>query len=61
MRRSRTGLVATGGSDLDGDLLGAVLPRRTPIAPRPGLMWLVDGGRSRLVQVAHPAPATDAP
>ena len=61
VRRSRMGLVATGGSDLDGDLLGAVLPRRTPIAPRPGLMWLVDGGRSRLVQVAQPAPATDAP
>ncbi len=53
LRRSRMGLVATGGSELDGDLLGAILPRRTPIAARPGLMWLVGGGRTRLVQVAH--------
>lgn len=59
VRRSRIGLVATGGSDLDGDLLGAVLPRRVPIAPRPGLMWLVDGGHHRLVQVATDRPATD--
>ena len=61
LRRSRTGLVATGGSDLDGDLLGAVLPRRTPIAPRPGLMWLVGVGRPRLVQVAHRGAANDVP
>lgn len=59
VRRSRLGLVASGGGDMDGDLLGVVLPRRAPIAPRPGLMWAVDGGRAQLVQVAtdeaHPA------
>ena len=52
VRRSRMGLVFTGGSDLDGDLFGVVLPRRTPIPPRPGLAWVVAGGPPRLVQVA---------
>lgn len=52
LRRSRTGLIACGGSELDGDVLGAVLPRRTPIAPRPGLMWRVEGGSIQLVQAA---------
>ncbi|MGE0140660.1 MAG: FtsK/SpoIIIE domain-containing protein [Ilumatobacteraceae bacterium] len=58
VRRSRLGLVLSGGSDLDGDLLGVMLPRRTVIAPRPGLAHLVDGGRLELVQLAHPAPQT---
>lgn len=52
VRRSRTGLVLTGGSDLDGDLLGVVLPRRTPVPARPGLGWLVAAGQVQLVQVA---------
>ncbi|MBI4935828.1 MAG: hypothetical protein HY828_18250 [Actinobacteria bacterium] len=52
VRRSRLGLVAAGGGDLDGDLLGATLPRRTPVDPRPGLMWIVQQGTAELVQVA---------
>jgi S-DNA-T family DNA segregation ATPase FtsK/SpoIIIE len=52
VRRSRLGLVATAANDLDGDLLGAVLPRRTPIAARPGLMWLVADGEVVLAQVS---------
>ena len=59
LRRSRLGMIAAGGGDMDGDLLGVALPRRTPIAARPGLMWVVDGGCVELVQVAtdeaHPA------
>ena len=51
VRRSRTGLVLTGGGDLDGDLLGVVLPRRTPLAARPGLAWMV-GADISLVQLA---------
>jgi S-DNA-T family DNA segregation ATPase FtsK/SpoIIIE len=54
VRRSRLGLVLSGGSDLDGDLLGVVLPRRAVIMPRPGLAYLVDGGRVELVQLARP-------
>jgi S-DNA-T family DNA segregation ATPase FtsK/SpoIIIE len=54
VRRSRLGVVLTGGSDLDGDLLGVMLPRRSVLAPRPGLAHLVDGGRLDLVQLARP-------
>jgi S-DNA-T family DNA segregation ATPase FtsK/SpoIIIE len=52
LRRSRLGLVAAAASDVDGDLLGVVLPRRLPVAARPGLMWAVDNGSLTLVQVA---------
>ncbi len=52
VRRSRLGLVTTAANDLDGDLLGAILPRRTPIAPRPGLVWVVADGDIALTQVA---------
>lgn len=52
VRRSRLGVVHTGGSDLDGDLLGAVLPRRIPVRPRAGLAWVVADGDVRLVQLA---------
>ncbi|MDP2291809.1 MAG: FtsK/SpoIIIE domain-containing protein [Actinomycetota bacterium] len=52
VRRSRMGVVLTGGSELDGDLLSAVVPRRTPVPARPGLAWLVDNGTVRLVQLA---------
>ncbi len=57
IRRSRIGIVSAGSSDLDGDLVGALLPRRTPVPPRPGLSYLVDNGTLTLVQVAlDPAP-----
>ena len=39
-------------NDLDGDLLGATLPRRRPIPARPGLAWLIGRGEVRLIQVA---------
>ena len=54
--RSRCGLVLTAPGDVDGELLGATLPRRTVIAPRPGLAWLVDARGHRLVQVAARMP-----
>jgi DNA segregation ATPase FtsK/SpoIIIE, S-DNA-T family len=52
VRRSRLGILTAAANDLDGDLLGAVLPRRTPIAARPGLVWLVSDGNVVLAQVA---------
>jgi S-DNA-T family DNA segregation ATPase FtsK/SpoIIIE len=61
VRRSRLGLVTTAANDLDGDLLGAMLPRRTPIAPRPGLVWLVSDGTFVLTQVAVDAPIAPQP
>ncbi len=60
VRRRRIGLVAASGSDLDGDLLGATLPRSLPVAARPGLMWVVECGRARLVQVALPGATAQA-
>ncbi len=52
VRRSRLGIVTAAAGDLDADLLGAVLPRRLPIAARPGLAWLVSDGTVVLAQVA---------
>jgi S-DNA-T family DNA segregation ATPase FtsK/SpoIIIE len=54
VRRSRTGIVFGPADDLDGELLGASVPRRWPIPPRPGLGWLVSSGASTLVQLAVP-------
>ena len=62
VRRSRLGIVTSAANDLDGDLLGAMLPRRLPIQPRPGLAWLVADGDVVLTQVAidHPIPVDRA-
>jgi len=57
VRRSRLGLVMAAANELDGDLLGATLPRRLPIPARPGLAWLIADGDRRLMQVAV-APST---
>jgi hypothetical protein len=59
MRRSRLGLVMAAASEADRELLGTSIPRRCPLAPRPGLAWLVDGAEASLVQVA--APEDDEP
>jgi S-DNA-T family DNA segregation ATPase FtsK/SpoIIIE len=60
VRRSRLGLLLALGTDADGDLLGELLPRRTPIPARRGLAWLVDADGRRLVQVAVDQPAGSA-
>jgi S-DNA-T family DNA segregation ATPase FtsK/SpoIIIE len=51
VRHARLGMVAAGGGDSDGDLLGVVLPRRLPVRPRSGLMWIVDHDGHHLVQI----------
>ena len=55
--RSRCGFVMTAPGEIDGDLLGVVLPRRTAVPHRPGLGWLIDGRGHRLVQVAGRMPS----
>jgi S-DNA-T family DNA segregation ATPase FtsK/SpoIIIE len=55
--RSQCGLLLTSSGEVDGDLLGATLPRRSPIPARPGLAWLVDRHGPRLAQVAARMPA----
>jgi S-DNA-T family DNA segregation ATPase FtsK/SpoIIIE len=57
LARSRCGIVLTAPGEIDGELLGTTLPRRTLIAPRPGLGWLVDTAAPRLVQLAGRLPA----
>ena len=52
VRRSRLGLLFAACSDTDGDVLGELLPRHRPLPPRPGLAWMVGGGRRSMVQVA---------
>jgi S-DNA-T family DNA segregation ATPase FtsK/SpoIIIE len=54
--RSRCGIVMTAPGEIDGELLGAVLPRRSVVGHRPGLGWVIDGGGLRLVQVAGRMP-----
>jgi S-DNA-T family DNA segregation ATPase FtsK/SpoIIIE len=54
--RSRCGLIMTSMGDVDGELLGAVLPRRSTIPARPGLAWIVDHQGQRLAQVAARMP-----
>jgi hypothetical protein len=46
----------TAMGDVDGELLGATLPRRALIPPRPGLAWIIDQDGQRLVQVAARMP-----
>jgi S-DNA-T family DNA segregation ATPase FtsK/SpoIIIE len=53
VRLSRTGLLLDANVDLDGDLLGVTLPRRSLVARAPGRGWLVDGGGGlQVIQVA---------
>jgi S-DNA-T family DNA segregation ATPase FtsK/SpoIIIE len=52
LRRSRSGLLLAPNPDLDGELLGQVLPRRAPVTLGPGRGWLVDGSDLEVVQVA---------
>ena len=54
IRRSRIGVLAAACTDIDGDLLGELLPRRRPLPPRPAwpgsstapvVGWRRSGGR----------------
>lgn len=55
VRRSRLGLLLRPDPDLDGDLLGTVLPRRRAGTWPAGRGYLVDDEGPRVVQVASPA------
>jgi S-DNA-T family DNA segregation ATPase FtsK/SpoIIIE len=57
VRRSRTGLVLGRTTEMDGDQLGVVLPRRWPVPHAAGRGWLVvEGACQGVVQVAADAP-----
>lgn len=52
LAKHRCGIVLTSRGEPDGDLLGVQVPRRSLVAARPGLAWIVDGGPLRLAQLA---------
>ena len=54
LRRSKLGVLLRPDVDLDGDILGASLPRRAPVAMVPGRGYVVNSGEAELIQVALP-------
>ena len=56
LQADRTGLLLQPDPDLDGDLLGARLPRRFAVHLPPGRAWLADRRTSGLIQVARAEP-----
>ena len=54
VRRSRKGLLLGAVHDLDGDVLGVLLPRRGTARPRPGDGLLVIDGTVTPMQIAMP-------
>jgi DNA segregation ATPase FtsK/SpoIIIE, S-DNA-T family len=55
LRRSKLGVLLRPNPDLDGELLGVALPRRTAVAMTVGRGYLVNSGEYELVQVAEPS------
>jgi S-DNA-T family DNA segregation ATPase FtsK/SpoIIIE len=54
VRRSKTGVLLRPNIDLDGDLLGVMLPRRSPVRLGAGRGYLVHNGEWDIVQMAGP-------
>ena len=54
LRRQRRGLLLRPTCDLDGEVLGAALPRREAVAAAPGRGYLIIDGGCALVQLAWP-------
>ena len=54
VRRSGTGLLLRPAIDVDGDLLGAALPRRAPVALTVARGYVVCDAAVTLVQAATP-------
>jgi S-DNA-T family DNA segregation ATPase FtsK/SpoIIIE len=52
VRRSRSGVLLRPDIDMDGDLLGVRLPRRTPVPITTARGWLVNDGAAELIQAA---------
>ncbi|CAI3793537.1 FtsK/SpoIIIE domain-containing protein [Pseudarthrobacter sp. MM222] len=50
LRKSRLGVLLQPDVDYDGELLGAVLPRRAPVALTPGRGYIGVGGQLALIQ-----------
>jgi S-DNA-T family DNA segregation ATPase FtsK/SpoIIIE len=61
VRKSRCGILLQPNIDYDGDLLGATLPRRSPVAVTAGRGYISSGGTLEFLQTAQPSrPGTDS-
>ena len=58
VRRSRRGVVMSAAGEGDGDLIGASIPMRAPMPPRPGLGWICIDGSVALAQLATGDPVS---
>lgn len=56
VRADRAGLLLLPDLDVDGDLIGARLPRRSPVLLTAGRGWLSGGSPEGFLQVADPCP-----
>ena len=54
LRKHKVGVLLRPDIDLDGDILGAQLPRRAPVAMVTGRGYVACAGETELVQVALP-------
>ncbi|WP_306214871.1 FtsK/SpoIIIE domain-containing protein [Actinoplanes sp. RD1] len=54
VRRAKTGILLRPSPDLDGDLLGVTLPRRSPVRLGVGRGYLIHNGDWDIIQAAHP-------
>ncbi|HEX8804814.1 MAG TPA: hypothetical protein VF743_11485, partial [Acidimicrobiales bacterium] len=54
LRRAKLGVLLVPDIDLDGEILGAKLPRRAPVAMAVGRGYVVNGGEPDLAQLALP-------
>ncbi len=57
LRKARCGVLLQPNVDLDGDLLGARLPRKTTVRLTPGRGYACVGGTVELIQAVNPSPA----
>lgn len=55
LREERTGLLLNPRVEIDGDLFGLRLPRRSTVDFPPGRGYLIQGAKVTLIQVAQPA------
>ena len=58
IRRSRRGVVMSAAGEGDGDLIGASIPIRPAMPPRPGLGWICADGTVALAQLATGDPVS---
>jgi len=59
IRKSRCGILLQPNIDYDGELVGATLPRRAPVAMTVGRGYLSSGGTLEFLQAAGPSPRSD--